>query len=191
MTPTPLPETLITPDVVLRRNDPALAETIFAVVQAERERLGAWLPWVAHTRTVDDTLAYLGRTRLEWDDNRGFDYHVLSAADGAYWGNIGLHSVSWAHARAEIGYWLSARAEGRGAMRAAVRALEDAAFTLGFERLEIRCDPRNVRSLRVPEALGYMREGHLRQNQVEGGLRRDTLIFGKLRAEWAAAQVPG
>lgn len=191
MTPTPLPETLRAPDLVLCRNDPAMAETIFAIVEAERERLGRWLPWVPHTITVDDTLAYLGRTRLEWDNNQGFDYHVLSAADGTYWGNIGLHSVSWAHARAEIGYWLSARAEGRGAMRAAVRALEDAAFTAGFGRLEIRCDPRNLRSLRVPEALGYMREGHLREHVVDGTHRRDTLIFGKLRAEWAAAQVPG
>ena len=30
-----------------------LAE-IWALVQAERDRIGVWMPWVAATRTIDD-----------------------------------------------------------------------------------------------------------------------------------------
>lgn len=182
MTPTALPERIRTPDLELRRNDPALAAEIFEVVDRERERLG-FLPWVELTLQPEDTLAYLVRTMNQWDNLDLFDYNILQVSTGAYAGNIGLHNLSWRHARAELGYWLVEAAEGRGWMRQAVIALEQAAFEAGFERLEIRCDPQNVRSARVAERLGYRFEGHLRANVIDRGERRDTLVFGKLVGE--------
>ncbi len=49
---------------------------------------------------------------------------------------------------------------------------------MGANRLEIRCDPRNVRSRRVAERAGYKLEAELRREQVgpDGNLR-DTLIY--------------
>lgn len=181
MEPTPLPPVLHGPRVILHKNDPALAEVVFRTVDEDRERLARFLPWVDLTLEVGDTLAYLRRTEEEWVLGQGFDYHLIRAADGQYLGNLGLHTISWAHARAEIGYWIAAAHEGRGYVTEAVATLEQAAFAAGFERLEIRCAPPNQRSAAVAARLGYLLEGVLHGDVIERGRRRDTMIFAKLR----------
>jgi RimJ/RimL family protein N-acetyltransferase len=56
----------------------------------------------------------------------------------------------------EIGYWLASAATGRGFATEAAEALTAEAFRGGdIERIEIRCEPANEASMRVPERLGY------------------------------------
>ncbi|MFC6617117.1 GNAT family N-acetyltransferase [Deinococcus radiophilus] len=54
---------------------------------------------------------------------------------------------------------------------------------MGFRRLEIRCDPRNVRSRRIPERLGYRLDAHLVHDarSADGRELRDTLIYSQTR----------
>jgi RimJ/RimL family protein N-acetyltransferase len=49
---------------------------------------------------------------------------------------------------------------------------------LGAKRVEIRCDSRNLPSVRVAQRAGFLLEGELRNNEVatDGGLR-DILIY--------------
>lgn len=99
-------------------------------------------------------------------------------------GNIGVHSIQWDQHRCEIGYWILGDFEGNGYVSEAVRALENALFKVGFNRIEIRCNTRNARSARVPRSCGYTHEGTLRQDGIDLGKFRDTMIFGKLKREW-------
>jgi RimJ/RimL family protein N-acetyltransferase len=56
----------------------------------------------------------------------------------------------------EIGYWLSVMHTGNGLATEAAAALTRLAFAApGIDRVEIRCDPRNAGSARVPRRLGY------------------------------------
>lgn len=181
MEPTPLPLVLFGPRTILQKNDLALAEVVFRTVDEDRDRLARFLPWVDLTLEVCDTRAYLERTAEEWVIGQGFDYQLLRAVDEQYLGNLGLHTISWTHARAEIGYWIAAAYEGHGYMTEAVAVLERAAFAAGFERLEIRCSPKNERSAAVAARLGYLLEGVLHGDVIERGRRRDTMIFAKLR----------
>jgi len=57
---------------------------------------------------------------------------------------------------------------------------------LGAHRVRLECDDTNLRSLRVAERCGFVREGHLRQNHrhADGSVSvSGTLHFGLLRAE--------
>jgi len=70
-------------------------------------------------------------------------------------GGIGVHTRQGPGAL-EIGYWLTRAAEGRGYVHEAASELVRRSLAEpGTERAEIRCDPLNVRSVRVAERLGF------------------------------------
>jgi RimJ/RimL family protein N-acetyltransferase len=62
--------------------------------------------------------------------------------------------------------------------------LEFAFGTLDLIRVEADVDPRNERSLRMLERLGFVREGFLRSRYVVAGEIQDTVFLGLLREEW-------
>lgn len=86
----------------------------------------------------------------------------------------------------EIGYVFNRRYWGRGFAAEACRALIQRAFAQGVHRVCAECDPQNPASWRLLEALGFRREGHLRQNVYfwqdgEGRpLWKDTYVYGLL-----------
>ena len=95
-------------------------------------------------------------------------------------GSVHLHTFSYADHRVEIGYWVSRVYEGKGFASEAVQALEKEVTRLGFHRIEIRCQPRNTRSVNLAKRNHYVLEGTLRQDtRVEGGFL-DTAVYGKI-----------
>lgn len=91
--------------------------------------------------------------------------------------------------RAEIGYSLASRAWGNGYMNEALRALINYAFEcLDLNRIEADIDPRNERSARSLERLGFEREGLLRERWIVDGEVSDTALYGLLRNDWPTVE---
>lgn len=113
----------------------------------------------------------------------------IGAAGGAVAGSTSYYDIDVAHRRLEIGYtWL-----GRPWWRTGVNVecklllLRHAFDELGFERVALRTDHRNVRSQTALEALGAVREGVLRHHILRpDGTWRDSVYYSILRAEWPA-----
>lgn len=86
----------------------------------------------------------------------------------------------------EIGYVFNRRYWGQGFASESCRALIGLAFGRGVHRVFAECDPQNEPSWRLLEALGFAREGHLKQNiyfwKDEGGrpMWKDTYVYGLL-----------
>jgi RimJ/RimL family protein N-acetyltransferase len=119
-------------------------------------------------------------TLLQWGVTIDDSDHVA--------GTCTLAHVDLAQGRAEVGFALHPRYWGRGLMSAALRILIGHAFgTLAMRRLEADVDPRNLRSLRTLEALGFCREGLLRERWLVNGEIQDSVLLGLLRTEWQAA----
>ena len=75
-------------------------------------------------------------------------------------------------------------------MQEALRALLDMAFDeLQLHRIEADTDPRNDRSMRLLERLGFVKEGHFRERWIVGGEVSDAAMFGLLHRDWRA--LPG
>jgi RimJ/RimL family protein N-acetyltransferase len=55
---------------------------------------------------------------------------------------------------------------------------------LGKHRVTASCDPRNSPSVKVLEAVGMRREGHLVESTWSKGEWTDDLLFAILRREW-------
>ncbi len=176
------PSELRTPRLRLCQPTQALAQEIFAAIDAERARLQVYLPWVRHVKTVADEEVFIALSQQQWHERSHFGYAMLSQDDGSYVGHCGFVNVVWEHHYAEVGYWVRSGFEGRGLVTEAVAAVEQAAQTMGFHRLEIHCSTQNARSSGVPKRLGYVLEGVCREDFFSEGAYQDTAIYGKLLA---------
>ena len=100
-------------------------------------------------------------------------------------GTCSLYDINPAHARAGLGYALIPAYWGKGlAQEAASLAISYGLLELGLHRIEADTDPRNARSSKVLERLGFKQEGLLRQRFVHANEIQDSLIYGLLKNEW-------
>jgi ribosomal-protein-serine acetyltransferase len=159
------------------------AFALFRLIDAERERLGRWLPWVEETRTERDSARFIADATEERRRRRSL---VLAmCVEGTIVGTIGLHYVEWFDRSAELGYWIGSRAEGRGYVTRAARLVLGFVFgTVGLHRIVVRCAVGNQRSAQVAERLGMRREGLLREAHYVGGKFLDQHLYAVLRHEF-------
>ncbi|NTV03369.1 GNAT family N-acetyltransferase [bacterium] len=172
-------------ELELQLLDPHHAPALFALTEANRAHLRAWLPWLDTNREQPDTERF-----IEWSQRQfvaGKDVIAGIWHRGVLVGVAGLHDISAANRTASIGYWLAESCQGRGITTRATGALLDHAFcALGLHRVEIRCAPGNARSRAVPGRLGFTHEGTLREAEALYGRHEDLLVFGILDWEWKA-----
>src|SRR5262249_32773020 len=155
---------------------------LFRLIDADRGRLGRWLPWVEETRTEEDTVRFIADAADERRRRRSLVVGIV--VDGALAGTLGLHYLDWFDRSGELGYWIAAPAEGRGYVTRAARCMLDVAFgTAGLHRVVIRCAIDSDRSRRVAERLGFRVEGLLREAQWVGGRFLDQHLLALLRHE--------
>lgn len=108
--------------------------------------------------------------------------------DGRVLGDCCLFNFNVQCRRAELGYALARDVWGAGYMGEALRAFVKCSFEeLGLLRIEATIDPRNQRSARSLERLGFVKEGQQRERWIVDGDVSDSALYGLLRREWAAA----
>jgi RimJ/RimL family protein N-acetyltransferase len=183
----PPPYRIETDRLVVRCWEPHDAAALKEAVDESVEHLRPWMPW-AHLepQTVDDKIGLLRRFRGEFDLGADFVYGVFAPDGARVVGGSGLNTRV-GEGGVEIGYWLRASETGKGLMTEAVAALTQAAFAwCGVDRVEIKVDPENERSLALPRRLGFVEEATLRRRQLpltEGAERRDFVVFSMLVEE--------
>ncbi len=168
---------------ILRRHTMDDLEAIWAAVEAERERIGPWMPWVEATRSIEDERRWLEGVLA---DERGLDGCGIYV-DGAFAGGVGLMRDPFGIV-GELGYWIVSEHEGHGFVTRACRALIGIAFgELGLHRVAIRAGVENLRSRAVPERLGFTREGiHRGEGRGSDGFY-NLVVYGLLEDEWPPA----
>lgn len=170
----------------LRLLEESDADELYALTDANRAHLEAWLPWVRHTHAPADTLEFIRMARRQVGDNDGFQLAVVEP-ERAIVGVAGFHRVDWANRATSIGYWLAADWQGRGLMTAAVRALVDHAFGMWhLHRIEIKAAVGNARSRAIPARLGFREEGVHRDAERHGERYLDLVGYALLAGDWPA-----
>jgi len=170
-------------DLELRPLNLRDAPALFALVEANRERLRRWLPWPDSNRSVLDSRAYILRVRAHQKAG-------LALPFGLWWKNrlvgiAGFVRIDPRNCSAAIGYWLTESAGGRGLMTSAVTALLRHGFeTLKLNRIEIRAGVRNRRSRAIPERLGFRHEGTLHQAERLADRYVDHAVYALLAEAW-------
>lgn len=147
------------------------------------EELRPWMPWAQNIPTVEQSEAEIRRARLKFIERRDLRLLLVNKKTGQLVGSSGLHRIDWQARKFEIGYWVRTSVEKQGYVTEAVSTITNFAIQeLQANRIEIRCDSRNVRSAKVAERSGFTLEAILRNDScgVDGSLR-NTMIFAKVR----------
>ena len=153
---------------------------------------GPWMPWADDEPTpLDERIDRLRRFRGMFDLGQDFIYGLFTRDETEVVGGSGLHTRVGEGAL-EIGYWLRASRVGAGLAREAAAALTYVAFRVcEVDRVEIRIDPANERSLGVPRALGFVEEGTFRRRLPAGtdGVPRDMVLFTVFRDDFEGLEM--
>lgn len=158
------------------------AEELHEVVATNRELLARWMPWAAE-QTLEGTREFVLSTRRQLAANEGFQAAIID--QDAIAGVIGFNRLDWENRSASLGYWLAEASQGRGIVTSATAALIDHAFGVWkLNRIEIRAGTENVRSQRVPERLGFVEEGVLREAERVGERYINHVLYSVLARDW-------
>jgi ribosomal-protein-serine acetyltransferase len=164
-------------------------DELYALVCANREHLAPWMPWAADARR-EATQNYV--TTAQEQAARGDGMQLVITQRGRIVGTVGFHYVSRIQNSTSIGYWLDARAQGRGTVTLAVaRLLEHAFGVWRLHRVEIRAAVDNARSRAIPERLGFVQEGVMRDAERFDDRYLDLVVYSLLEHEWRARRGDG
>jgi ribosomal-protein-serine acetyltransferase len=159
------------------------SDELFNLVDSNRFHLRKWLPWVDGIYSSSQYHTIFSLWLKQFADNNGF--HLGIRYKGILVGSIGFHHIDWNNKQTSIGYWLAKEAEGHGIMTRSVQALINYAFfDLNLNRIEIRCGTKNFKSRAIPERLGFVQEGIVRDGEYLYGHFHDLIIYGLLAKEW-------
>ncbi|MGM8214994.1 GNAT family N-acetyltransferase [Bacillaceae bacterium W0354] len=170
-------------DLQLRLIDTGDAEELFQLTNQSRDHLREWLPWLDSTTKIVDTLNFIRHCKKEYAESRGLNCVILYK--GKIAGVIGYNSIDWTNQIAYIGYWLGEGFQGHGIMTRAVQTLTDYAFNeLKLNKVDIRAAEGNLKSRAIPERLGFVQEGRIRQGEWLYDHFVDHVVYGMLASEW-------
>lgn len=177
-----MPMPIRTPRLLLRPRSPGEGAELFEAVQETLGQLVPWMPWASNEYSVDEAEAHCRHALARFLLREDMTLSIYNAAGTRLLGSTGIHKPDWQRRCFELGYWVRASEQGKGYITEAVNALTRYVFeVLDARRVEIHCDSRNERSLKVMERLGYEREGLLRAHGLGShGEARDTLLSARI-----------
>lgn len=189
-TPTSVPAdagrlpTLLASRVQLRWMDGRDLEDLYAVY-SDPEVVRYW----SHTAWPhrDEAKIYLEAIENGFQEGHLYQWGIALRGDNRVVGTTTLYAIDHTQGRAEIGFALARAHWGHRYAAEALTALFKHAFgEMGLRRIEADVDPRNHASLHTLEALGFRREGYLRQRWQVAGEVQDSIVMGLLAGDWQA-----
>lgn len=162
------------------------AQTLFNLVDANRDFLRPYLVWVDDYRTVEDVAHFIESNQQHFEAGSRVSFCINYKGQIA--GVITLRYVDRANKATELEYWLAKNQQGKGLVQRSCIALIFYAFEeLHFHRVEICCASHNIASQHIPERLGFTKDGVYREGTYLNNKFYDTIVYSLLSTDPAYA----
>ncbi|MFC0559116.1 GNAT family N-acetyltransferase [Halalkalibacter alkalisediminis] len=170
-------------DVSLKLIELRDADRVFNLTNNSRNYLRQWLPWLDFTTKLEDTQEFIKMCLKDFAENKSINAVILFK--GEIVGIAGFNRINWSNKTASIGYWLGEEYQGNGIVTKVAKALTSYAFNdLKLNKVEIRAAVGNLKSRNIPERLGFINEGCIRQSEWLYDHYVDSVVYGMLAHEW-------
>ncbi|MGW6219657.1 GNAT family N-acetyltransferase [Streptomyces olivaceus] len=140
-----------------------------------------------HARAADsedEVRGWIAEWQRAWEGERGVQWAVADASDARLLGRVALREVVLGDGVAEVAYWTTAAARGRGVAARATRALAHWALDgIGFQRLELLHAVANEASCRVAHKSGFALEGTKRSALLHPDGWHDMHLHARVRGD--------
>lgn len=158
-------------------------DELYALIDANRDDLGRFLPWVDHVQSTDDELLAIQNDLNDFA--AGTSLNLFIWYHGRLAGKISLNEIRKMNLEADVGYFLGKSFRGHGIMTRAVQALLDIAFDeYGLHRVYLECAADNLPSNGVAQRCGMRIEGTLHGRLILKDGYHDCNHYAVLAEEW-------
>jgi len=175
------PDEFQTERLTIRAPRPGDGPIFNAAVLDALEACKPWMPWAKKAPTVEESEELMRPAHAKFVRREDLMFLVFLRETGTLVVSSGIHRAMWTTPRFEIGYWVRTPFAGRGYVTEAAAGLTEFARTsLGAKRVEIRASDKNPRSWRIPEKLGLIYEGTLKNwTRAPAGELHDLRVYAK------------
>jgi len=171
---TPFPE-LKTERLVLRRILMEDAQALFEMRSDERVMQFLDRP---RAKSIADAENLIRLIDHDIENNIGITWGVSLTGTSRLIGTMGFWNITKAHFRAEIGYLLHPDFQGKGLMIESAKKTINFGFReMGLHSIEANINPNNLRSAKMLENCGFVKEAHFRENYYYDGKFLDSVIY--------------
>ena len=173
-----IPMPIRTPRLLIKPREVGEGATIAKAVNESLDILKPFMIFAQRAATLDEMEEHCRESIAEFDARSELTLSIYDLSGKVFIGSTGFHRIKWKIPSFEIGYWVHKDFQGLGYISEAVNALTRYAFgQLSAKRVEIRCDARNSRRLKVMSNMGYVQEGILRLSvaAVDGSIADDVV----------------
>ncbi len=176
-----LPMPILTPRLQIRPRQFGEGKIIARAINESLDHLRPWMPFAQKAANETDAEILCRRGLSNFISRNDFVLSIYSRDGTQFIGSTGLHRPNWNIPSLHIGYWIHKDYEGQGFVSESVNALTRYAFQMiKVNRLEIRCDSRNKRSLAVMKKLGFVEEALLKNDdRDQDNSLRDTIVTAR------------
>ena len=118
---------------------------------------------------------------------REYPFIVFDKLQNCYAGSTRFYDIQLSNQCLQLGYtWFGRQFQGTGLNKHCKFLLLEFAFDrMGIERVELRADSQNEKSIAAMKSIGCKVEGILRSTGLrQDGIRRDSIVLSILRDEW-------
>ncbi|MEU0225011.1 GNAT family N-acetyltransferase [Streptomyces sp. NPDC006284] len=140
-----------------------------------------------HIRTADseeEVRGWIAEWQQAWEHERAVQWAVADAAGERLLGRVALREIQLGDGVAEVAYWTTAAARGRGVAARATRTLARWALDgIGFQRLELSHAVANEASCRVARKAGFALEGTKRSALLHPDGWHDMHLHARVRGD--------
>ena len=152
-------------DLRLEKVKLSMASVIFETLNRDRNYFKNWLPFLYYTNQVSDTEKFLQSIVNEEESRKNEIFSIWYNEE--FTGLIGFNDIDWLNKKAEIGYWISEKMQGKGIVTNSTKKLIQYGFQkLKLNRIQIKVAVGNTKSSAIPKRLGFIFEGIERSGEL-------------------------
>ena len=178
--------------LIIRCYHPKDAVLLKKAVDDSRAHLLPWMPWIkTEEEPLETVRERLRKWRGQFDLGEDYTFGIFDKAEQMLLGSTGLHTRAGKEAR-EIGYWIHVHHIKQGYALEAAKALTKVGFEIEqLQRIQIRCEPNNLRSQNIPKKMGYTHEATLKNRITDMEHKpRDVMIWTLFKEDYEKSTLP-
>jgi ribosomal-protein-serine acetyltransferase len=159
------------------------AEQMHAAALESVAEVYPWMAWCHERYSLGEAQQWVAVQEDLVKQRMAYEFAILDEG-GRFLGGCGVNQINKANRFANLCYWVRTSAMGRGVAPAAVRLVTEYVFKeTDLIRLEIVCAAGNIRSQRVAEKIGAVREGVLRSRLLLPTGPSDAVMYSLVRPQ--------
>jgi ribosomal-protein-serine acetyltransferase len=158
-------------------------QAYFNLIDNNRERLEHFFAGtVSRNKSIEDTRSFIASILERAEKNSYFPFVIIDTASQSLIGYTDVKSIDWTIPKAELGFFIDEKYQGKGIITKAVGKITEHCFDqLKIKKLFLRTHKDNTGSKTVAEKNGFEVEGIIRSDyKTTNGTIVDLIYYGRL-----------